>query len=352
MDIMNNWLETVIYDNTIRDYLITLGITVASFFFIKIFTGVIIHRLKRLSEKTSTTLDDFFVKQIGRIGRPALYGGAFFLSMQYLVLSDIVALMMQWGLSILITFVAARFIIALLMYLIRSYWGKEEDQNGETTIKGISGFISFLVWALSIVFLLDNFGFKISTIVTGLGIGGIAVALAAQTILADLFSYFVIFFDKPFQVGDFINVDDKVGNVEYIGIKSTRIRSLSGEVLIISNKNLTDSRIHNFKRMERRRVLFGIGVTYQTTLDQVKEIPQLLRSIVEEQSNVTFDRSHFKGYGDFSLNFEVVYYVLGPDFVTYMDIQQKINLKIYEEFAKRKIEFAYPTRTIFMQKAD
>lgn len=346
---MNIWLETTFYQNSVREYLIALGIIIASFVFIKIFTTIIIRRLKKLSEKTETTLDDFVVEQIERIGRPVLYGTAVFLSLQYLILSDTIAIALQWAISILVTFIVARFIIALLNYFIRNYWGKQEGDRGEVTIRGISGFISFLVWGLSIVFLLDNFGFKISTIVTGLGIGGIAVALAAQTILGDLFSYFVIFFDRPFQIGDFIIVDDKVGAIEHIGIKSTRIRSLSGEELVISNKNLTDSRIHNFKKMERRRVLFTIGVTYQTPYEQIKEISTLLKSIVEEQKFATFDRSHFKAYGDFSLNFEVVYYVDGPDYVRYMDIQQNINLRIHEEFSKRKIEFAYPTQVVYTQ---
>lgn len=346
---MNELLETAIYHNTLGDYLITAGIIFVSFTLIWIFRRMILKRLRRWSEKTGTTLDDFIVNQAEKFAAPLLYSAAVYFSVHYLTLSETVLRVLQSLFTILMTVYAARFIIALLKYLLESFWSKKEPAAAKESIKGISGFIAILVWGLSTVFLLDNLGFKISTIVAGLGIGGIAVALAAQAILGDLFSYFVIFFDRPFQVGDFIVVDTKVGVVEYIGIKTTRIKSLSGEEIVISNKDLTDSRLHNFKKMERRRALFTIGVTYQTPLDQVREIPGLIKKIIDDQQNATFDRAHFKEYGNFSLNFEVVYYVIGADYNQYMDIQQGINLKIYEEFAARKIEFAYPTQTVFVQ---
>ena len=197
---------------------------------------------------------------------------------------------------------------------------------------------------------MDNLGFDISAVIAGLGIGGIAIALAAQAILGDLFSYFVIFFDRPFEVGDFIVVGDKVGTVEYTGIKTTRIRALSGEQMVFSNTDLTNSRIHNFKKMERRRVVFSLGVIYQTTADQLEEIPKIVRGIIEKQNDTTFDRGHFKSYGDFSLNFEFVYFVIGSDYVKYMDTQQAINMEIYRTFEQKGIEFAYPTQTLFVSK--
>jgi small-conductance mechanosensitive channel len=177
------------------------------------------------------------------------------------------------------------------------------------------------------------------------------VALAAQNILGDLFASASIVLDKPFVMGDFVIVDDHLGTVERIGLKTTRIRSLSGEQLVFSNNDLLQSRIRNFKRMYERRVVFSIGVTYQTPHDKLAEIPALLRAAVEAREQVRFDRAHFKEYGDFSLNFEIVYYVLSPDFNIYMDIQQAINLEIHREFERRDIEFAYPTQTIFVERA-
>ncbi|MCX7765301.1 MAG: mechanosensitive ion channel family protein, partial [Candidatus Sumerlaeia bacterium] len=184
----------------------------------------------------------------------------------------------------------------------------------------------------------------------GLGIGGVAVALAAQAILGDLFSYFAILFDRPFEVGDFIIIGDLSGTVEYIGLKTTRIRSINGEQVVIANTDLTNSRIRNYKRMERRRVVFRIGVRYETNLEQLKEIPVLIKNIISQIPEATFDRAHFFSYGDFSLVFEIVYFVNDRDYYKYMDIQQQINLKIKEEFARRQIKFAYPTQTVYLSR--
>jgi small-conductance mechanosensitive channel len=205
-----------------------------------------------------------------------------------------------------------------------------------------------VIWVGGFLFLIDNLGYDITTLVAGLGIGGIAIALAAQTILGDLFSYLVIFFDKPFEIGDFIVVEDKMGTVEYIGIKTTRLRTLGGEQLICSNTDLTNSRVHNYKRMQERRVVFGLGVIYGTRAAQLKIIPKLIRDIIESIDGTRFDRAHFKSFGDFSLNFEVVFYVLSADYNRYMDIQEAINTQIFEVFEKEEIEFAFPTQTLFM----
>jgi len=151
-------------------------------------------------------------------------------------------------------------------------------------------------------------------------------------------------------VGDFIIVGDYLGTIEHIGIKTTRIRSLSGEMLIFSNSDLTDSRVRNYKLMERRRVLFQLKVIYQTPLERVKEIPIMLAKIIKGVEGTVFDRAHFLSFGDFSLDFEVVYYVIGGDYNKYMDIQQQINFAVMREFAEKKIEFAYPSQTVFLQK--
>lgn len=167
-----------------------------------------------------------------------------------------------------------------------------------------------------------------------------------------MFSYFVIFFDKPFEIGDFIVVGDKMGVVEYVGIKTTRIRALSGEQLVFSNTDLTNSRVHNFKKMERRRIVFKLGVIYQTPAEKLKAIPQMVKDIIVKQTDAEFDRGHFASFGDFSLDFEFVYYVSGADYAKCMDIQQAINLSIFEIFEREKIEFAYPSQTLFVNKVN
>jgi len=184
----------------------------------------------------------------------------------------------------------------------------------------------------------------------GLGVGGIAVALAVQNILGDLFSSVSIIMDKPFEIGDFIVIGENSGTVEKIGLKTTRIRSITGEQLIVANSDLLQSRIRNFKRMNERRVVFSLGVAYQTPREELGAIPGILQGLLEGRSQVRFERAHFKGFGDFALQFECVYWITTPDYKTYMDIQQTVNMEILEEFSRRNISFAYPTQTLYVQR--
>jgi len=217
-------------------------------------------------------------------------------------------------------------------------------------LNGIMLIVNAIIWAVGLLFLFDNLGYNVTTIIAGLGIGGIAIALAAQNILGDLFNYFVIFFDRPFEVGDFITVDDKKGTVEHIGIKTTRLLSVNGEQLAFSNSDLTKSRIHNFKRMNRRRVVFFLAIVYNTKPEVLARIPAVVEQIIKAQQQVTFDRAHFASFGAYSLNFEVVYFIESSEYLDYMNVQQDINLKIFKTFAAEGIEFAYPTQTVLMNK--
>ena len=226
----------------------------------------------------------------------------------------------------------------------------EEDHAGDATTLDALGLIAKIVlWVVLSLFILDDLNVEISSLLTGLGIGGIAVALALQNILADLFASLSITFDKPFAIGDFVVVDDFEGDVEDIGLKTTRIRSLSGEELIFSNTDLLNSRIRNYKRLEKRRISFTIGVVYGTPVEKLKMIPGMIEDIITPLENVEFDRAHFKTLGDFSLDFSVVYHVLVPAYASYLDKQQAINLEIYQRFEKEGIEFAYPTQTVMLE---
>lgn len=206
-----------------------------------------------------------------------------------------------------------------------------------------------VVWALTLLLIFNHLGFDVTALVAGLGVGGVAVALAVQNILGDLFASLSIVLDKPFVVGDFIVVDSQRGTVERVGIKTTRLRSLDGEHIVFSNADLLKSRIRNFKRMIDRRVEFTLGVVYQTPLEKLRLIPQWLNEIVSAQQRARFDRAHFKQYGDSALVFEVVYFVLAPDYNVYRDVHQAINLAIYERFAREGVEFAYPTHTVHLK---
>lgn len=224
-----------------------------------------------------------------------------------------------------------------------------EEDPGVATAVGAVGFLARLaIWSLFVLTALGSMGVEIGPLIAGLGIGGIAVALAIQNILGDLFASLSIVFDRPFVIGDFLIVGEEMGTVEHVGLKTTRLRSLSGEQLIFANSDLINSRVRNYKRMQERRIAFHFGVQYDTGYDKLREIPHLVKSIVEGVENTRFDRAHFHRFGDSSLDFEVVYYVLVPDYAAYMDAQEAVNLELYRVFEERGIEFAFPTRTLHM----
>jgi small-conductance mechanosensitive channel len=226
---------------------------------------------------------------------------------------------------------------------------RERGSEGATALSLLTFAARVALWSVVLLAALDQLDFNITALVAGLGIGGIAVALAVQNILGDLFASLSIVLDKPFAIGDFIVVDGLRGVVERVGIKTTRVRSLDGELLVFPNSDLMKSRIRNFRQMDERRVLFMVGVTYQTPPEKVRAIPGWLREAVQAQPKARFDRAHFKEYGDSALVFEIVYYVLDRDYNLYMDVQQAINLAIFDCFARQGVKFAYPTRTLHVQ---
>ena len=350
---MKEFLNKNYFGNTIEAYLVSLGIFIGGIIIVKIAEKIVLFRLKKWAEKTETTLDDFLIKRVEKSIVPLLYFGVFYAAISSLALNDKAKNIIEIASLVVLTFFIVRFISSIIMFSL-TYFIKKQDRGEEKAkqLRGMTVLINIFIWAIGLVFLMGNLGFDVSAVIAGLGIGGIAIALAAQAILGDLFSYFVIFFDRPFEVGDFITVQDKVGTVEYTGIKTTRVRALTGEQLVFSNTDLTNSRVHNFKKMEERRVVFRLGVVYQTSAAQLEEIPKIVKEIIEQHNDVRFDRGHFATYGDFSLNFEFVYFVIGSEYVKYMDTQQSINMKIYREFENRGIEFAYPTQTLFLNKEE
>ncbi len=256
--------------------------------------------------------------------------------------------------AILVILQAAIWGNVLIAYAIQRYAEvhRVSDAARVTTMSAMAFLGKLLLWTVALLLILDNLGVDVTTLIAGLGVGGIAVALAAQNILGDLFASLSIVMDKPFVLGDFIIVGDFQGTVENIGLKTTRLRSLSGEQLVFPNSDLLTSRIRNFKRMQERRVVFTIAVTYETALDQLREIPQLIKDAITSQEQTRFDRAHFQKFGDIGLIYEAVYFVVIPDYAVYMDIQQRINFRLLEEFAVRRIEFAHRTQTAYLQQTD
>ena len=240
----------------------------------------------------------------------------------------------------------------LQRWLERRFRASRAHDPAEATTLNLIGFVArAALWAIAALLALDQLGFDVTALVAGLGIGGVALALAVQSVLADLFACAAIALDKPFVVGDFIVVDSLRGTVENVGLKTTRVRSLDGELLIFANADLLKSRVRNFRRMQERRIQFSIGVTYGTPAEKLRRIPRIVREAVEAQPDIRFERAHFKEYGDWALVFEVVYHLLTPDYNAYMDMQQTLNLALYERFAQERIEFAQPASRVFLQPA-
>lgn len=335
--------------NTLQDLAIALVAFAVFLLVFKIFQMIILSRLKKVAEKTKTDIDDAFIKIINSVHPPFYSFVAFYLALQFLAVAGIIEKVVN---VVLIIWVLYQVIVAvqiLIDYVVKKMAGGEERRT-RAAISALSTVSKIILWSLGLLLILSNLGVDITALVAGLGIGGIAIAFALQNILGDLFSSFAIYFDKPFVEGDFIIVGKDMGVVKKVGIKTTRIQALQGEEIVISNQELTSARVQNFKKMEERRVVFAFGVLYETSYEKLKKIPQMVKDIIESMDKTRFDRAHFKSFGDSSLDFEVVYYVLSPDYNEYMDIHQEINLKIVEAFEKEKIDFAYPTRTIYMAK--
>jgi len=327
---------------------------VAALFLIvlRVVKAAFVRRATTIARKTATQVDDLLVDLAGKTKTFSLILLSLYAGSLVLVLPELAARCLR-VVAISVTYLqGAIWINALVVFLLDRYVHRRmEHDPAEATTASVIGFISRLVlWSLVVLLALDNLGVDVTAMIAGLGVTGIAVALAAQSILGDLFSSLAIALDRPFVVGDFIIVGDLMGTVERVGLRTTRITSLWGEQLVFNNGDLLASRIRNYKRMRERRIQFALGVTYQTPHDTLVAIPGLIREAVEEQERARFDRAHFKDYGDFSLNFEVVYYVLSPDYNLYMDVQQAINLSIHQKFEEAGIEFAYPTQTLFVEK--
>jgi small-conductance mechanosensitive channel len=303
---------------------------------------------------TKNTVDDAVVESLGRTLKLTLLVIGLAVAAQTLDLPAGTNLILHRVLVVVLILQTGLWIGHTVTRWLEHYRERQlEDDRGAATAVGAISFVAQVtIWTVVILAILSNLNVNITAMITGLGIGGIAVALALQNVFSDLFASLSIVFDKPFVIGDFIIVGEHLGSVEHVGLKTTRVRSLSGEQLVFANSDLLTSRIRNFGRMYERRVVFQLGVTYQTLQERLVEIPGIIREAIEEQENTRFDRSNFAKYGDFALNFETVYYVLAPDYSLYMNIQEKINLKIRERFLAEEIEFAYPTQTLFLQREE
>ncbi len=346
--------ELAFYGNPLWLWGVALAVAVAAYFILVLLRFTIVRRLVKLTKRTKNKIDDFLIDLLQRQTKKIfLFLFSFLIGAQFLALPATVDQVISKIVLIIVILQAAMWAIGVISFWITSTLErkkKEGDTSGVAAFSALRVVAKIAVWAGVLLIILDNMGIDITTFVAGLGIGGIAIALALQNILGDLFGSISIALDKPFVVGDYIVVGDLRGNVEHIGIKTTRIRSLTGEQIVVANNDLLGSRIHNFKRMEKRRISFSIGVTYQTLHEKLVAIPKMIEEIFSAVDKADLDRVHFTAFGDFSLNYGIVYWVEVPDYKTYLDIQQQVNLELYKRFADEGIEFAYPTQTLFVEK--
>lgn len=334
---------------------VVMFIVLSLFFKVVLFT--IINRLKALSAKTHTDVDDVIIGALSGIRTWVYTLVALYISVQFFTLPSMLDTLVTGVTLFAVAWQTIEIALSFVRYGVMRFMAKDEDGDGQidpnsaTAADMVILLARIVLWALGGLFVLSNLGIEVTSLAAGLGVGGIAVAFAVQGILSDLFASFSIYFDKPFRVGDFVVIGTDSGTVEKIGIKTTRIRTLQGEELVVSNAELTTARVQNFKKLERRRVVAQFGVTYETSRDQLHAIPGYVEAIFADIEGVSFDRVHFATFGDSALLFEVVYHIESGDYAFYMDKQQQFNYALIDKFVAENIDFAYPTQLVYVRQS-
>lgn len=334
------------WGNSGIDYFNALIISLLLFGIIKLVKGILLLKFAIWSSKTPTKIDDRIVKILQGFSNFSLtWLSLFIVARFFLNTSEEILKVIEGVLIVLVIYESVKLISKVVTYTF------EEKLKGDpTTLNAILIILKIVLWTIGTLLVLSNLGFNVTTLAASLGVGGIAVALAAQTVLGDMFASFSIFFDKPFRIGDFILVGTDQGTVKKIGLKTTRIETIQGEELIISNSELTTARVQNFKRMKQRRVDFSLGLVYGTPVKKIQEAKDIIKNIIDIDERTEFMRAHFVAFGDFSLKIDVTYKIHNNDIVEYLDTQDAINLQIAEAFEKAKIEMAFPTQTLHIVK--
>lgn len=345
-------LETMLLGNTLQAWATAIGLALIINVVIGVGRWWVLKYFAVFAAKTPTGLDDAFVAMTRQTKQLLIFCVTLFVGTQYLELADKVASNFTKVATIALFIQLGLWLSAGMNFWINRYRHNSMsiDAAATTSLAALSFVGKMVLWSIVFLLMLSNLGVDVTALVAGMGVGGIAIALAVQNILGDLFASLSIVIDKPFVVGDFIEVDTFIGTVEHVGLKTTRIRSNTGEQIVISNGDLLKTRIRNYKRMEERRILFRFGVIYQTPVAKLKDIPRIVQKIVDDLEATRFERTHFVQFGDSSLDFEVVYWMLDPDFIAFRNAQQDINYQLFERFTEEGIEFAYPTQTLFVEK--
>jgi len=338
------------WGNSVHEYVLAFGVFVLAFVVLKMFQRIVLRGLKKLAERTNTTADDALIKIFDRLRPPFYFFLALYSATYVLTLADVLRAVVDGILVIWVAYYVVMSVQSLIDYIVGILAG-DADAQTKTAYRHVGTLGKFALWVVVLLVVLSNLGVDITALVASLGIGGLAIAFAFQKILEDLFASFAIHFDKPFVIGDFVIVGEHMGVVKSIGIKTTRIQALQGEEIVISNRELTSTRVQNFKKLEERRVAVLVGVTYDTPNEKLERIPTMMEDIVSGIEHMRFDRAHLKSFGDSALLFELVYFVESDDYVKYMDANHEFNLGLKAVFEQEGIEFAFPTQTIYVEKS-
>jgi len=333
-----------LFGNPLSHWFVALVVALIVMVIFQLIFRLILNRMAHISAKTDNRFDDVIVDAMKATHSWFWIIVALFLGSQFLDLGKATKTVQH--LLAITTFLQAGFWVVALLESGLNQW--HDARNKDKALLSVMALFRYvgqvLIWCIVALLILDNFGVKVASLLAGLGVGGIAVALAVQRLLSDLLASFSIVLDKPFEIGDTIDVGSMIGTVEFIGLKTTRVRAASGEQLIISNSDILNSRIRNLKRMQERRNVLNIGITYETDPQLVAQVPTWVREVIETQPSLRFDRTHLQKFGDSALIFEVIYWVTNPDMNVHMDTQQAVLLGILSKFNAEGVEFAYPTQ--------
>ncbi len=337
----------------VRTYVVAAIIFFGLVLVFKFLQVIILGRLGVLSKKTSTDVDDVVIEAISGIRVWVYTLVAFYFALQVFILPEKIQMLFAGVVYLAVVYQGIEIALKFVQYGAQRFLEKDEDGDGVVDPNAANAshlvvlIARIILWAFGIIFVLSNMGIEVTSLIAGLGIGGIAIAFALQGVLSDLFASFSIYIDKPFRIGDYIVLGADSGTVERIGVKTTRIRTLQGEELVVSNAELTATRVQNFKKMKERRTSMQFGVTYETPHDKVKDINGIVERIFGAIDGARLDRVHFTTFADSALLFDVVFYVDSPDYAEFLDQQQKFNFELMGKFAELGIDFAYPTQTLY-----
>ncbi|MFA4930808.1 MAG: mechanosensitive ion channel family protein [Patescibacteria group bacterium] len=331
----------------------SLLVFLATYLFLHIIKISIISRYKKIAQTTQTDIDDLIVNISNSLGGFFFFIVSLYFALSLISLPDNIEQFVNKAAIIIFVYYGITILSAIIRHGFRKILKNKKELEAKqdiTIIKVISSITQVILWIIAILIILQNFNYDVSTLVGGLGITGIAVAFGMQNILKDVFAFISILFDKPFTIGDSIEIDNTFGTVKQIGIRSTRLKTLTGDELIIPNQDITQKWIRNFKKLKKRRVEFNLGVVYTTPKLKLEKIPQIIENIIKPIDKCEFRRCDLKNLGDSALVFETVYMLNSTSFAEYTQVRAKINLGILNEFKKNRIEIAFPTQTIHIEK--